>query len=249
MGSNTDVTIRLTHTYAVQGTIAVASGGTDYLPPWTFALYPGQRALLVGAFVLLRNGTCNISILHNGSSTGMTDLTNKGASTTIAEYDMTTYLDMNNGDTFSPVVSSPSGTPDGLMVTFIVDYIVNVDIPIGQVGAATKSVTTVSSGGGGGGAGQMGPTGPTGPTGATGATGPAGATGPTGPTGATGATGTRGSLWYTGSGAPGTIAGQLNDDMYLDVSAGNVYQLISGTWTFQQTLSGGSSVDSFFLGG
>jgi len=54
--------------------------------------------------------------------------------------------------------------------------------------------------------------------------GPQGPAGPAGPAGATGATGTRGSLWYTGSGAPGTIAGVLTGDLYLDTASGDVYQ-------------------------
>ena len=58
-----------------------------------------------------------------------------------------------------------------------------------------------------------------------GATGATGATGPTGATGSAGPTGTRGSLWYQGSGAPGTITGQLPNDQYLDTATGNV-------WTF-----------------
>src|SRR5215468_5039020 len=60
-----------------------------------------------------------------------------------------------------------------------------------------------------------------------GATGPTGNTGPAGSTGATGATGptgTRGSLWYSGSGAPGTITGEIANDLYLDTASGNVYQ-------------------------
>ena len=204
---NIDVTFRLTHTYAVQGPIATPSGGTNYLPPWTFAIYPGQRALLVGVFLLLRNGTSNISILQNGSGSGLSDLTNKGASGTIAEYDLTTYQDINHGDTFQPVVSSPSGTPDGLTVTFIVDYIVNISVPVSQIGAATAARVNVSVGGGGppGAAGPIGPTGATGSAGATGATGPTGATGSagaTGPTGATGATGPTGSTGPTGPAGP-----------------------------------------------
>src|SRR5215472_11303343 len=43
--------------------------------------------------------------------------------------------------------------------------------------------------------------------------------------GATGPTGTRGSLWYTGTGAPGTITGSLPGDMYLDTATGDIYQL------------------------
>lgn len=82
--------------------------------------------------------------------------------------------------------------------------------------------------------GAQGPQGATGPTGATGTTGPQGPTGTTGATGvagtngatgSTGATGTRGSLWYTGSGAPGTISGSQVGDQYLDVLSGNIYSL------------------------
>ena len=47
----------------------------------------------------------------------------------------------------------------------------------------------------------------------------------------TGATGQRGSIWYDGAGAPGTIAGALAGDQYLDTNTGNVYQYASGAWT------------------
>ena len=40
----------------------------------------------------------------------------------------------------------------------------------------------------------------------------------------------RGSLWSEGSGAPGVLAGQLNNDMYLNVTDGGIWQLQSGTW-------------------
>jgi hypothetical protein len=36
--------------------------------------------------------------------------------------------------------------------------------------------------------------------------------------------GTRGSLWYEGSGAPGSITGVLANDLYLDTATGNVWQ-------------------------
>lgn len=51
---------------------------------------------------------------------------------------------------------------------------------------------------------------------------PAGATGATG---TTGAAGTRGSNWYTGSGAPGSIGGSSAGDQYLDTTSGDVYTL------------------------
>lgn len=70
-----------------------------------------------------------------------------------------------------------------------------------------------------------GPEGPAGTQGPTGPTGATGATGPQGPAGPAGATGPRGSQWFTGSGAPGNIAGAAAGDQYLDLSTGDVYTL------------------------
>ena len=67
--------------------------------------------------------------------------------------------------------------------------------------------------------------GPKGDTGDAGAAGAKGDKGDTGAAGATGATGQRGSKWYAGAGAPGTIAGAMAGDMYLDNTDGAVYQL------------------------
>jgi hypothetical protein len=58
-----------------------------------------------------------------------------------------------------------------------------------------------------------------------GAQGPQGNPGTPGTAGTAGAAGARGSLWYTGTGAPGTIAGSLPGDQYLDTASGNVYTL------------------------
>lgn len=58
-----------------------------------------------------------------------------------------------------------------------------------------------------------------------GADGAKGDKGDKGDTGDTGATGVRGSRWYTGTGAPGAIAGSMAGDQYLDVSDGTVYTL------------------------
>ena len=76
--------------------------------------------------------------------------------------------------------------------------------------------------------GPAGPQGAQGPQGVAGPQGPAGQTGPTGaqgPTGPAGPTGPRGSKWFVGDGAPGTIAGALAGDMYLDRVSGTTYQL------------------------
>lgn len=77
--------------------------------------------------------------------------------------------------------------------------------------------------------GPTGPIGPMGPQGVQGPVGPTGATGPAGPTGETGAAGLRGSMWFTGTGAPssGTVPSAIIGDMYLDETTGNVWQLES----------------------
>lgn len=51
---------------------------------------------------------------------------------------------------------------------------------------------------------------------------PAGAQGPQGTVGTAGA---RGSLWFTGTGSPGTVAGSQPGDQYLDVASGDTWSL------------------------
>ena len=64
-----------------------------------------------------------------------------------------------------------------------------------------------------------------------------GPAGPQGPPGASGAAGVRGSLWYWGSGAPASIGGALENDMYLDVVSGDVYQytIVGTTRTWRKS--------------
>lgn len=62
--------------------------------------------------------------------------------------------------------------------------------------------------------------------------------GPAGPTGATGATGQRGSEWFTGAGAPGTVAGAISGDFYLNTSTGTYYSYNGSTWASQGSLIG-----------
>lgn len=71
-------------------------------------------------------------------------------------------------------------------------------------------------------AGPMGPQGVAGPPGAVGARGPAGVQGPAG---AEGKPGPRGSKWFFGDGAPGTIQGAQDGDVYMDRVTGTMYQL------------------------
>lgn len=71
----------------------------------------------------------------------------------------------------------------------------------------------------------QGPKGDKGDQGDVGPAGPQGNTGTTGATGNTGATGPRGTNWYEGHGAPGTIVGSQAGDKYLDLDTGDVYVL------------------------
>jgi hypothetical protein len=77
-----------------------------------------------------------------------------------------------------------------------------------------------------------------GPQGIQGIQGIQGLQGPQGNQGIQGLTGTRGSLWYVGSGAPGTITGQLNNDQYLNASTGDTYTLTSGAWSLTGNIRG-----------
>lgn len=50
--------------------------------------------------------------------------------------------------------------------------------------------------------------------------------------------GPRGFYWYEGAGAPGAIVGQINGDMYLNTTNGDVYNLIAGVWTVVGNIRG-----------
>jgi hypothetical protein len=50
-----------------------------------------------------------------------------------------------------------------------------------------------------------------------------------GPTGATGPMGAPGNRWYAGVSSPSDLVGN-NDDFYINVSSGDIYQKAGGTW-------------------
>lgn len=71
--------------------------------------------------------------------------------------------------------------------------------------------------------GPEGPQGPAGEVGPAGPDGPQGPEGPEGPQGNPGPQGARGTQWFTGSGAPGNVAGAEVGDIYLDTASGVYY--------------------------
>lgn len=96
--------------------------------------------------------------------------------------------------------------------------------PIGLTGSTGAAGATGAQGIAGP-QGVKGDTGLQGPQGLQGVKGDTGAQGAQGIQGNTGSTGARGSNWYTGAGAPGTIAGSVAGDKYLNTTNGDVYTL------------------------
>jgi hypothetical protein len=100
-------------TWAISGAIAVASGATNYIPPFYEPVATGRTKQLTGFRAILRNGgPATITISHNGTaiwssiSVTTTLYTQSGASISVAD-----------GDQFSVVVTAVSSSPDGLTVT------------------------------------------------------------------------------------------------------------------------------------
>jgi hypothetical protein len=52
-----------------------------------------------------------------------------------------------------------------------------------------------------------------------------------GPPGPPGPTGVRGSIWFSGLGAPSGIVGAIEGDMYLDENTGDVWRFENGAWS------------------
>ena len=104
-------------TFSVSGPIAVASGATNYLPPFFKSVGSGSNITLIGVHTLLHSGSATISINQNGSA--VSGLSAVSVSTTASYTAASTAPTVADGDYFAPVVSSVSGSPDGLSVTFV----------------------------------------------------------------------------------------------------------------------------------
>lgn len=97
----------------VPGAIAVASGGTNYLPPFPVTVSSGYAGTLAGVRAVCRTGTVTYKIQRNGSDvTGLTGLT---ANQTVSNVTSTQAL--TDGDLIAVVVTTPlTGSPDSLSV-------------------------------------------------------------------------------------------------------------------------------------
>lgn len=97
--------------YAVQGVLAVASGATDYLPPW-ISFVAGE---LVSVSGLVRAGSLTADIDLNGSA--IDGLTALAFDTTVASYSPTDQTLVNVGDLLAPIIDSVDSA-DGWSLQF-----------------------------------------------------------------------------------------------------------------------------------
>ena len=103
----------VTHTFAVSGTLAVASGATNFLPPFFMELAPAETATLVSVRCMVRAGTATLNFQQNGATaTGFGSI---AVSTTPASTTPTPVAIANN-DYFAPVLTAATGA-DGLSCT------------------------------------------------------------------------------------------------------------------------------------
>ncbi len=113
-------TVRIGHTWAISGEIAVASGDDDFIIPFFVPVPAGQTVKAVAARYVINSGTnCNVKIQKNGVD--LTGFTNITATTTAASTDPADQTLANN-DKLALVVNSVSGTPKNLSFTLFLEY-------------------------------------------------------------------------------------------------------------------------------
>lgn len=120
-----EIVLALPHTYAVQGLINVASGATNYLPTWFCPVPAGQRAFLIGVRGKVRAGSCTLDVVqgHPGSSpTSVAGMTSLSITTTPATTYLATAVEIFDGEEFGVVIDTITSTPDGLSLTFFLNY-------------------------------------------------------------------------------------------------------------------------------
>ena len=113
-------TIRVSHTYAVSGTLGVPSSGTNYLPP--FFIPVTGKASLVAIVAKVRSGSCVVDIYLNGSTsvTSTSGLTSLSITTTGTTWSASPQIGITNSNNLAPVITSVSSA-DGLTLSFYFD--------------------------------------------------------------------------------------------------------------------------------
>ena len=125
-GSTDPVTIAIPHTYAVSGLLAVASGATNYIPHFFMPVPPGQTCALIGVRCMIRtpSDSATVSVSQNG--TGITGLTSISVTNSPATTYLASFVDVFDNDHFGVAVTAIGTAPDGLSVTFYMNYQLNL---------------------------------------------------------------------------------------------------------------------------
>jgi hypothetical protein len=115
-------TVRLAHTFALNGALVVASGASGYIPPFFVPVPTGQTAIVRAVRAMCRAGSCALTIQKNGA--GLTGLIGIGvdnvAFTTAAG--STSDNQLADGDAIAPIITSVNFA-DGLSLSIFVDYL------------------------------------------------------------------------------------------------------------------------------
>lgn len=108
------------HTFIIPGTIAVASGATNYIPPIFVTVPSGMTVKLSKCRYIIRAGTSvTFKLQKNGSDiTGFTGM----SATTTAASTTPTAVTLADDDRIAVVVTAISAAPDSLSVKLVLDY-------------------------------------------------------------------------------------------------------------------------------
>lgn len=112
-------TLRVAHGFTIPGSIAVPSGDTDYVPGFYVELPTGQTATATHVRGRVNGGTsATARIEKNGSAM----FTASAFTTTAGDVSVTSGATLADNDYINVVVTSVSGSPKNLSLTFYVDY-------------------------------------------------------------------------------------------------------------------------------
>ncbi len=110
------------HTYAVTGLVTVPSGATGYLPGFFVPVPTGQVCALVAVRYKIRTASDSVTFSIEQNGTGLTGLTGLSATNTATTTVLATATEILDDDEFAVVVTAIGTAPDGLAVTFYMNY-------------------------------------------------------------------------------------------------------------------------------
>lgn|SRR5574343_478504 len=117
--------VTITHTFTVNGTVAVPSGDTDFIIPMTVSVPSGAVVTLIGARAVINSGTSVTCNLQRGTTiaglANITGYTTMSVTTTLGTVGSGTTT-FNDNDLLVPVVTAVSGTPKNMMFSVKLEY-------------------------------------------------------------------------------------------------------------------------------